>query len=114
MAEISAEFAPEHLVGVEDSQVEETDTATDDGELGDVDIYADTVEDVLPGRIVRRKVHPDVPMSVDDALYQMERWPRFLPVSRQRNRSASSGLSPQSLRLWPNYTGRIIIIANNQ
>jgi len=91
VAEISAELRRNISVGVEDSQVEETDTATDDGELGDVDIYADTVEDVLPGRIVRRKVHPDVPMSVDDALYQMELVATdFLPVSRQRNRSASS------------------------
>lgn len=72
VAEISAEFAPEHLVGMEDTDSQEAIIAADDGELGDVDIYADTVEDVLPGRIVRRKVHPDVPMSVDDALYQME------------------------------------------
>lgn len=72
LAEISAEFAPEHLVGVEGDEKPATDAAPADGDVGDVDIYADTVEDVLPGRIVRRKVHEDVPMTVDDALYQME------------------------------------------
>ncbi|MDO4910266.1 MAG: ribosome-associated translation inhibitor RaiA [Corynebacterium sp.] len=38
----------------------------------DVDPYADTVEDVLPGQIVRTKEHTATPMSVDDALSKME------------------------------------------
>lgn len=36
------------------------------------DAYEDSVEDILPGRIVRRKVHEAQPMSVDEALYEME------------------------------------------
>ena len=38
----------------------------------DVDPYADQFEDFEPGQIVRRKVHPNTPMSVDDALSEME------------------------------------------
>ncbi|AKK05121.1 ribosomal subunit interface protein [Corynebacterium mustelae] len=38
----------------------------------DHDPYADQVEDVLPGQIVRTKEHPANPMSVDDALSEME------------------------------------------
>ncbi|MEZ2121497.1 MULTISPECIES: ribosome hibernation-promoting factor, HPF/YfiA family [unclassified Corynebacterium] len=38
----------------------------------DVDPYADSVQDVVPGQIVRSKEHPAVPMSVDDALSEME------------------------------------------
>ena len=37
-----------------------------------VDPYAETVEDVRPGQIVRTKEHPATPMSVDDALSEME------------------------------------------
>ena len=37
-----------------------------------VDPYAETIEEQRPGQIVRRKVHPATPMSVDDALGQME------------------------------------------
>ncbi|MGD7002984.1 ribosome hibernation-promoting factor, HPF/YfiA family [Corynebacterium halotolerans] len=36
------------------------------------DPYADKVEDVVPGQIVRSKEHPAQPMSVDDALSEME------------------------------------------
>ncbi|APT84195.1 ribosome hibernation-promoting factor, HPF/YfiA family [Corynebacterium aquilae] len=36
------------------------------------DPYADSVEDVRPGQIVRTKEHPATPMSVDDALSEME------------------------------------------
>lgn len=35
-------------------------------------VGADTGADEGPGRIVREKVHLDVPMSVDDALFEME------------------------------------------
>ena len=38
----------------------------------ETDPYADTVEDVVPGQIVRRKEHSATPMSVDDALSEME------------------------------------------
>lgn len=38
----------------------------------DVDPYADSVDDVTPGRVVRTKEHDAIPMSVDDALSQME------------------------------------------
>ncbi|MCK7637708.1 ribosome hibernation-promoting factor, HPF/YfiA family [Corynebacterium pygosceleis] len=38
----------------------------------DVDPYADSVQDIVPGQIVRTKEHPAVPMSVDDALSEME------------------------------------------
>ena len=37
-----------------------------------IDPYAETVEDVGPGQIVRFKEHPATPMSVDDALSEME------------------------------------------
>lgn len=36
------------------------------------DPYADTVDEVTPGRVVREKEHPATPMSVDDALSEME------------------------------------------
>ncbi|WP_151529480.1 MULTISPECIES: ribosome hibernation-promoting factor, HPF/YfiA family [Corynebacterium] len=36
------------------------------------DTYADKVEDAMPGQIVRRKEHAATPMSVDDALSEME------------------------------------------
>ena len=38
----------------------------------DVDPYADQIEDVQPGQVVRRKEHPATPKSVDDALSEME------------------------------------------
>jgi len=38
----------------------------------DVDPYADSVEDIAPGRVVRTKEHEAIPMTVDDALSQME------------------------------------------
>lgn len=46
-------------------------TRNEQGEF-DVDPYADKVEDVLPGQIVRSKEHPATPMSVDEALSEME------------------------------------------
>ncbi|WP_288833321.1 ribosome hibernation-promoting factor, HPF/YfiA family [uncultured Corynebacterium sp.] len=36
------------------------------------DPYAGLVEDFQPGQVVRRKEHPATPMSVDDALSEME------------------------------------------
>lgn len=38
----------------------------------DVDPYADSVDDITPGRVVRTKEHDATPMTVDDALSQME------------------------------------------
>jgi ribosomal subunit interface protein len=38
----------------------------------DDDPYAASVEEHLPGHVVRTKDHPGTPMTVDDALYQME------------------------------------------
>ncbi|MDO5669430.1 MAG: ribosome-associated translation inhibitor RaiA [Corynebacterium sp.] len=38
----------------------------------DVDPYADSVKDVVPGQVVRTKEHTATPMSVDDALSEME------------------------------------------
>ncbi|VEH04652.1 Ribosomal protein S30AE family protein [Corynebacterium kutscheri] len=38
----------------------------------DTDPYADKVEDVLPGQVVREKEHPATPMTVDEALSEME------------------------------------------
>lgn len=38
----------------------------------DVDPYADQVEDVMPGQVVRTKEHPATPISVDEALSEME------------------------------------------
>ncbi|HFG8933661.1 TPA: ribosome-associated translation inhibitor RaiA [Corynebacterium striatum] len=37
-----------------------------------IDPYEETVEDVRPGQIVRSKEHPATPMSVDEALSEME------------------------------------------
>lgn len=37
-----------------------------------VDPYAETIEEQRPGQIVRTKVHAATPMSVDDALSEME------------------------------------------
>lgn len=38
----------------------------------DVDPYENSVDDVVPGKVVRTKEHPAKPMSVDDALSEME------------------------------------------
>ncbi|MDF0529047.1 ribosome-associated translation inhibitor RaiA [Tsukamurella sp. 8F] len=43
-----------------------------DAEFEDVDLKALGLEEHEPGRIVRTKDHPSIPMSVDDALYEME------------------------------------------
>lgn len=67
----SAAFIEEDLKAIQVNDGDAAVTPTE-AELGEVDTYADLVEDALPGRIVRQKVHPDDPMTVDDALYQME------------------------------------------
>ena len=48
------------------------DADRDTGDPHAVDPYSDTVEDVTPGRVVRTKEHDATPMTVDDALSQME------------------------------------------
>jgi ribosomal subunit interface protein len=52
--------------------VKEADKVQAAGSKYDHDPYADQVEDVLPGQVVRTKEHVANPMSVDDALSEME------------------------------------------
>lgn len=52
--------------------IKEADKARDEASKYDHDPYADQVEDVLPGQVVRIKEHSANPMSVDDALSEME------------------------------------------
>ncbi|MDK8879915.1 ribosome-associated translation inhibitor RaiA [Corynebacterium sp. MSK008] len=56
----------------------------------DVDPYADQVEDIVPGQIVRSKVHSNAPRSVDDALSEMELVGHdfYLFVNEETNRPA--------------------------
>lgn len=56
----------------------------------DVDPYADQVQDVVPGQIVRSKVHSNAPRSVDDALSEMELVGHdfYLFVNEETNRPA--------------------------
>ena len=54
-----------------DAKAEQERAAQEAGKY-DVDPYADQVEDIVPGQIVRSKVHPNAPRSVDDALSEME------------------------------------------
>ena len=56
----------------------------------DVDPYADQVEDVVPGQIVRSKVHSNAPRSVDDALREMELVGHdfYLFINEETNRPA--------------------------
>jgi len=42
-----------------------------------------------PGRIVREKEHPAKPMTIDQALFEMELVGRLLPVRRRRLRPSS-------------------------
>ena len=45
--------------------------------------------------VVREKIHPAAPMTLDQALYEMELvGPRLLPVRRQGDRAAVGGLPP--------------------
>ena len=56
----------------------------------DVDPYADQVDDVTPGQIVRKKTHPNSPKSVDDALSEMELVGHdfYLFINEETNRPA--------------------------
>ena len=60
----TGEIAAEMVAEAEAAQVAKEDRY--------IDPYAETVEDVRPGQIVRFKEHPATPMSVDDSLSEME------------------------------------------
>lgn len=68
---LSGHRAPKGAGEVAAELVQEAETARADSQY-DHDPYADSVEEVLPGRVVRHKEHPSTPMSVDDALSEME------------------------------------------
>lgn len=72
-----------------DAKAEQERAAQEAGKY-DVDPYADQVEDVVPGQIVRSKVHSNAPRSVDDALSEMELVGHdfYLFVNEETNRPA--------------------------
>ena len=72
-----------------DAKAEQERAAQEAGKY-DVDPYADQVEDIVPGQIVRSKVHPNAPRSVDDALSEMELVGHdfYLFVNEETNRPA--------------------------
>ncbi|MDY5786311.1 ribosome hibernation-promoting factor, HPF/YfiA family [Corynebacterium sp.] len=51
---------------------EASEARAKNAEAENADPYANLVDDFEPGQIVRRKEHPATPMSVDDALSEME------------------------------------------
>lgn len=57
---------------VADAEAAREDQREDQREERYVDPYAETIEDQRPGQVVRSKEHPATPMSVDDALSEME------------------------------------------
>lgn len=72
-----------------DAKAEQERAAQEAGKY-DVDPYADQVEDIVPGQIVRSKVHSNAPRSVDDALSEMELVGHdfYLFVNEETNRPA--------------------------
>ena len=72
-----------------DAKAEQERAAKEVGKY-DVDPYADQVEDIVPGQIVRSKVHSNAPRSVDDALSEMELVGHdfYLFVNEETNRPA--------------------------
>ncbi len=62
-AEMLATEAPEPASTAQETQPTEENLA---------DLYAPTIEEQRPGQIVRKKEHPSTPISVDEALSQME------------------------------------------
>ena len=72
-----------------DAKAKQEQAAQEAGKY-DVDPYADQVEDVVPGQIVRSKVHSNAPRSVDDALSEMELVGHdfYLFVNEETNRPA--------------------------
>ena len=72
-----------------DAKAEQERAAQEAGKY-DVDPYADQVEDIVPGQIVRSKVHSNSPRSVDDALSEMELVGHdfYLFINEETNRPA--------------------------
>ncbi|WCZ31999.1 ribosome hibernation-promoting factor, HPF/YfiA family [Corynebacterium massiliense] len=68
----TGEMAAEMVAEAQKSRAEDQTAAAEQKEDRYVDPYADSIEDVRPGQVVRRKEHPATPMSVDDALSEME------------------------------------------
>lgn len=68
----------------------EQERATKEVGKYDVDPYEGQVEDVVPGQIVRSKVHSNTPRSVDDALSEMELVGHdfYLFINEETNRPA--------------------------
>src|SRR3954454_990881 len=65
----AAELPAEPMAGMSTSP--DTSAALDAALTGDAPLVTD-LDEHLPGRIVREKVHPATPMHVDQALYEME------------------------------------------
>ena len=53
-------------------EAEAREARAESAQEDNADPYAGLVEDFQPGQVVRRKEHPATPMSVDDALSEME------------------------------------------
>lgn len=72
-----------------DAKAEQERAAAQAGKY-DVDPYEGFVDDLTPGQIVRTKVHPNTPRSVDDALSEMELVGHdfYLFVDEETNRPA--------------------------
>ena len=62
----TGELAAAAIAELDETQAKQTQADFDN------DPYADSVKDVVPGQIVRKKEHSATPMSVDDALSEME------------------------------------------
>ncbi|THV43199.1 ribosome hibernation-promoting factor, HPF/YfiA family [Glycomyces buryatensis] len=63
---------PQGTLLIEQAALTEPDPAKAHFISEDVDHFDGLVEEHLPGRIVREKIHPGEPMTVDDALQNME------------------------------------------
>lgn len=68
----SGHRAPQGAGVVAAEIVQEAEKAREAQSQYDVDPYADSVDEQVPGQVVRTKEHAAVPMSVDDALSEME------------------------------------------
>lgn len=68
----SGHRAPRSAGEVARDLVDEAEAAKNNEDNRYEDTYAGTVEDVTPGQVVRKKEHTATPMSVDDALSEME------------------------------------------
>ncbi|WIM71518.1 ribosome hibernation-promoting factor, HPF/YfiA family [Corynebacterium suedekumii] len=68
----SGHRAPQGAGVVAAEIVQEAEKAREAQSQYDVDPYADSIDEQVPGQVVRTKEHAAVPMSVDDALSEME------------------------------------------